>query len=67
MSAATLLASAMAGGDDGLSPRDCLICVAYEYAGGNSAQTQLAAAIESGFDRISDGDLKKCIASILNH
>jgi hypothetical protein len=66
MDAATLLSGAMAGGADGLSPRDCLLCLAYDYAGGNSAATQLATAVASGCDRLSDGDLQKCLASVLN-
>jgi hypothetical protein len=66
MTAATLLAAAMAGGEDELSPRDCWICLAYLYAGGASAQTQLNSAIASGCDKLSNGDAIKCIAAILN-
>lgn len=66
IAANTLLASAIAGGNDRLSQRDVLICIAYLYASGNTATVQLAAAIASGFDRLSNGDVKKCIAEVLN-
>jgi hypothetical protein len=66
MNAATLLAGALAGGADGLSPHDCWLCLAYLYSGGNTATVQLAAAISSGYDRLSTGDIEKCLASILN-
>ena len=66
MDAATLLAGAMAGGADGLSPRDCWLCLAYLYAGGNSADTTLASAVSSGLDKLSTRDIKLCIAAILN-
>ena len=66
MDAATLLAGALAGGADGLSPHDCWLCLAYLYSGGNTATVQLAAAIASGCDRLSTGDIEKCLASILN-
>lgn len=66
MTAATLLAGALAGGADGLSQRDCLLCLAYLYSGGNTATAQLAAAISSGCDKLSDGDIEKCLAELLN-
>ena len=66
MTANSLLAAAMAGGEDGLSQRDCLLCLAYTYAGGNSAQTKLNLDIQSGFDKLSWGDIWKCIAALLN-
>lgn len=66
MSAATVLAAAIANGTDRLSTRDCWVCIAYLYASGNSAQTQLNAAIANGYDRLSTTDLKRAIASILN-
>jgi len=66
MDAATLLAGALAGGADGLSPHDCWVCLAYVYAGSNSATTQLAAAIANGYDQLSTEDIKKCLASMLN-
>lgn len=66
MTAATLLAAAMAGGEDGLSPRDCWLCLAYLYSGGASAQTQLNSAIASGLDRLATTDVLKCIAAVLN-
>ena len=66
MTANSLLAAAMAGGEDGLSPRDCWLCIAYLYAGGKSAQTQLKNAIADGLDRLSTGDVLKCIAYLLN-
>jgi len=66
MTAATLLAGALAGGADGLSSRDCLLCLAYLYSGGNTATVQLSAAIAAGCDRLSDGDIERCLAAILN-
>ena len=48
MDAATLLAGALAGGADRLSPHDCWLCLAYLYSGGNTASVQLAAAIAAG-------------------
>jgi hypothetical protein len=66
MTAATLLAGALAGGADRLSPRDCWLCLAYLYGGGNTATAQLAAAISSGCDKLSDGDVEKCLAELLN-
>jgi hypothetical protein len=65
-SAATLLAGAMSGGDDGLSPRDCWICIAYLYAGGKTATKQLALAMANGYDELSPEDVKKCIAEVLS-
>lgn len=62
MTAAQLLAAALAGGADGLSPRDCWIALAYDLAGGNTAQTQLNAAIKVGFDQLSNHDLQLVIA-----
>jgi hypothetical protein len=64
--ASTLLAGAMAAGDDGLSPRDCWLSLAYLYSGGNSAQTQLNNAISSGYDKLATEDVLKCVAYILN-
>lgn len=66
MTAESLLAAAMAGGEDGLSPRDCWLCLASLYAGGNSAQTQLNAAISSGLDRLATTDVLKCLSAVLN-
>lgn len=66
MDAATLLAGALAGGADRLSPRDCRLCLAYIYSGGNTATERVAAAISSGCDRLSDGDIEKCLAELLN-
>lgn len=66
MTAATLLAGALADGADGLSSRDCWLCLAYLYAGVNSAATQLKNAIADGCDRLSDDDVLKCIAERLN-
>jgi hypothetical protein len=66
MNAATLLAGALAGGADGLSPHDCWLCLAYLYSGGNSATSQIAAAVTAGYDGLSTGDIKKCLASIFN-
>jgi hypothetical protein len=65
MTAATLLAGALAGGADELSPRDCWLCLAYLYSTGNSAQIQIDAAIAAGCDRLSDGDIEKCLAYML--
>jgi hypothetical protein len=65
MDAATLLAGALAGGADRLSPRDCWLCLAYLYSTGNSAQIQIDAAIAAGCDRLSDGDIEKCLAYML--
>lgn len=66
MDAATLLAGALAGGADGLSPHDCWLCLAYLYSGGNTATVQLAAAIAAGCDKLSTGDIKRCLAANLN-
>jgi hypothetical protein len=66
MNSATLLAGALAGGADGLSPRDCWLCLAYIFAGGASAQTQLTAAIAAGCDKLSTRDVQLCIAALLN-
>lgn len=66
MDANTLLAGAIAGGEDGLSPRDCWLCLAYLYANGASAQMQLNAAISADLDKLADGDILKCLASALN-
>ena len=62
MDAATLLAGALAGGADRLSPRDCWLCLAYIYSGGNTATTQLAAAISGGCDKLCTRDVVICIA-----
>ena len=64
--AQTLLAAAIAGGDDGLSARDCWLCIAYLYAGGNSASTQLSSAITNKLDQLSAQDVERCIAKLLN-
>lgn len=66
MTANSLLAAALAGGEDGLSPRDCWLCIAYLYAGGKTGQAQLNQAISDGLDRIATGDVLRCIAYLLN-
>jgi hypothetical protein len=66
MDANTLLAGALAGGVDGLSPRDCCLCLAYLYSGGNTANVQLAAAISAGCDKLSTRDIALCLGAILN-
>lgn len=67
MTANSLLAAAMAGGEDGLSPRDCWLCIAYIYASGKTAQAQLNQAIADGLDKLPTGDVLKCIAYLLNN
>ena len=61
-----LISGAMAGGLDGLSPRDCWLCLAYLYSQGQSAQNQLNSAIAVGLDKLATGDIKKCLAYNLN-
>jgi len=64
--ASTLLAGAMAAGEDGLSPRDCWLCLGQIYSQGNSAQTQIKNAIANGLDRLAHEDVLRCIAFVLN-
>lgn len=68
MNAATLLAGALAGGEDELSPHDCWLCLAYLYSGKaiTSSQSMLAAAINAGLDGLSYHDILECLTSILN-
>jgi hypothetical protein len=65
MSANAVLASALGVGCDELSPRDCLVCLAYLYASGATATTQIKAAITSGLDALSTRDLEICLAAEL--
>jgi hypothetical protein len=58
----TVLAAAIAQGADKLSTEDCVVCLAYSYAGANSAQTQLNAAIAAGLDKLADEDVWRCVA-----
>jgi hypothetical protein len=62
MTAAQLLAAALAGGADGLSARDCWILLAYGLSGGNTAQQQITAALGVGYDQLSNHDLLEVIA-----
>lgn len=65
MTAAQFLAAAIAGGEDGLSSRDCWIALAYSLAGGNTVATQVKAAMSAGWDALSTRDLQIVLAQLL--
>lgn len=65
MTAAQWLALALAGGGDGFSTRDCWIALAYSLAGGNTAKTQINAAVVAGWDALDTRDLLMVLAKTL--